>query len=557
MLIQPFSSTASWFPNVLNRSNSSTYFPPIVLSKSKQARYEEVIKGSVNDALEEFRQHEQLGNEAQYHQNGRWKSIGQTESVRAYKQTNLDHSTQSVCRIFGSIRSDYRDIMDFFYSDTCANLHRLEQILQYRVDDARVLLNIKTRSPTDGIEAPMYFGIKWVASQQVSNLPRLNHCYLEYMGFTTDNRNRTVGFLATLPLKLPYYSADNKRSKSRRVQARNVFLFREHSPNTTELFSTVSVDFGNNDAYSTRYFTRLIKIFSNFSRFTDSKQFSQRPLVERQNWVPDSERKSCLICQRNFRPTRHRHHCRLCGEVFCSKCLVVRSVPKNRDDTSMVHRKFCKVCVTEVRSKRKSDMSMLPRQVVTLGQSSVFHPIGGNSQAVSRRRDSEASESFDDFEALMSEPPCLRSKTEISFCGHNRETSARYLLSQTALPCKQTRFEGNEKNGRFGGSMLAVGSSFNIEDDCVSIMSSSTVSNISSETSYDEAEVVYIDTKDMKPVKFGSSNAKSRCLLQGTTPQGGWLQSNLARKSSLYEIDRSLQEQHAILEEMTRAASNF
>nr|CCA26956.1 conserved hypothetical protein [Albugo laibachii Nc14] len=549
-------SAVSWFPSVLDRSHSSTYFPPIVLSKSKQARYEEIIRDAVNDALEEFRQHDQLGNEAQYRGNCRWKSIGQTKSVRAYKQANHDHSTMSTCRIFGSVRYDYRDIMDFFYSDKSADLLQLEQILQYRVSDARVLFNIKTRSRACGIDTPTYFGIKWVASQQVSNLPRFNHCYLEYMGFARDHKNRNVGFLATLPLKLPYYSADNKKCNSRRVQARNVFLFREHSRNTTELFSTASVDLGNNDAFSTRYFTRIINIFSNFSRYTDSKHFSQRPLVERQNWVPDSERKCCLICQRHFRPTRHRHHCRLCGEVFCSKCLVVRSVPKNREDTSMVHRKFCKVCVTEVRSKRRNDLCMVPGQGVALGRSDKFHSVDAYSFIASRRRDRETSEPFDEFEAVMSEPQRLRSVIEIPFCGRHTKTGSRSLFSQSKLSSKQTLYEEDESNERFTGSFLSTGASCKGVDDCVSVMSSSTVSNVSSGTSYDEAEVICIDTRDMKPVKLRGSDAKSRHLSHGTTRR--WVSARSLRKSSsLYAIDRSLQKQHAILEELTRAASKF
>lgn len=38
-------------------------------------------------------------------------------------------------------------------------------------------------------------------------------------------------------------------------------------------------------------------------------------------WLPDSHASDCLSCHMPFRPfTRLRHHCRLCGKIFCSAC---------------------------------------------------------------------------------------------------------------------------------------------------------------------------------------------------------------------------------------------
>ena len=37
-------------------------------------------------------------------------------------------------------------------------------------------------------------------------------------------------------------------------------------------------------------------------------------------WMPDSTGKDCYECRGRFTLTRRRHHCRLCGQIFCSKC---------------------------------------------------------------------------------------------------------------------------------------------------------------------------------------------------------------------------------------------
>ena len=37
-------------------------------------------------------------------------------------------------------------------------------------------------------------------------------------------------------------------------------------------------------------------------------------------WVPDSQAKTCRDCRLPFNLVRRRHHCRACGQVFCSEC---------------------------------------------------------------------------------------------------------------------------------------------------------------------------------------------------------------------------------------------
>ncbi|XP_017482911.1 PREDICTED: putative 1-phosphatidylinositol 3-phosphate 5-kinase [Rhagoletis zephyria] len=37
-------------------------------------------------------------------------------------------------------------------------------------------------------------------------------------------------------------------------------------------------------------------------------------------WMPDSKAKECYDCAHKFSTFRRKHHCRLCGQIFCSKC---------------------------------------------------------------------------------------------------------------------------------------------------------------------------------------------------------------------------------------------
>lgn len=40
--------------------------------------------------------------------------------------------------------------------------------------------------------------------------------------------------------------------------------------------------------------------------------------------MPDSSGRECYECQERFTAFRRRHHCRLCGQIFCSKCCGVQ-----------------------------------------------------------------------------------------------------------------------------------------------------------------------------------------------------------------------------------------
>ncbi|KAJ1398777.1 hypothetical protein B484DRAFT_300550, partial [Ochromonadaceae sp. CCMP2298] len=39
-----------------------------------------------------------------------------------------------------------------------------------------------------------------------------------------------------------------------------------------------------------------------------------------QFWMPDRFCKVCYGCEEAFTMYRRRHHCRMCGQIFCNSC---------------------------------------------------------------------------------------------------------------------------------------------------------------------------------------------------------------------------------------------
>jgi len=37
-------------------------------------------------------------------------------------------------------------------------------------------------------------------------------------------------------------------------------------------------------------------------------------------WIPDARVRNCMACGSGFNMLRRKHHCRSCGQIFCSAC---------------------------------------------------------------------------------------------------------------------------------------------------------------------------------------------------------------------------------------------
>ncbi|XP_063879868.1 1-phosphatidylinositol 3-phosphate 5-kinase-like isoform X3 [Scylla paramamosain] len=62
--------------------------------------------------------------------------------------------------------------------------------------------------------------------------------------------------------------------------------------------------------------TRIRNILDN--RGSTPQQYKDSDF--KQYWLPDSVSRECYECEEKFTTFRRRHHCRVCGQIFCSRC---------------------------------------------------------------------------------------------------------------------------------------------------------------------------------------------------------------------------------------------
>ncbi|GAB4849986.1 hypothetical protein Ancab_029285 [Ancistrocladus abbreviatus] len=71
---------------------------------------------------------------------------------------------------------------------------------------------------------------------------------------------------------------------------------------------------------------------------------SEQNNVSRDFWMPDHSCRVCYECDSQFTVFNRRHHCRLCGRVFCAKC-TANSVPAPAGDSGNVWEEWEKIRV--------------------------------------------------------------------------------------------------------------------------------------------------------------------------------------------------------------------
>lgn len=81
----------------------------------------------------------------------------------------------------------------------------------------------------------------------------------------------------------------------------------------------------------------------------------------RQYWMPDSNSKECYECGEKFTALRRRHHCRICGQIFCTKCCNQEIDGKTIDQNNRGYVRACNYChkiVMSYISDRNNDTNL-------------------------------------------------------------------------------------------------------------------------------------------------------------------------------------------------------
>lgn len=416
------------------------YFPALDLSEVQIARYEWQMREIVQSALVEYNLHEVSEPLASH--GSAWTVAAAADGLTTIRPTAAGTKANEL-RIFGRTNGDYRNFIDFFYSETSKQLFEWNQIMFGNTVDAAVLANIHTAASH---RPHTYMGVKWVCLQPSSFSRKRDHCFLEYMIYTKDLKGRDVGVRVTLPLDIPECPPLPGQLKTARIKMHIVSIARPADDNSsaTQLFMMCENDLAGFRVPKV-FLKKIMSTLASMTLLADSKRLSMVSFASPREWVKKSSRRSCRICSRAFHATRRRRHCRLCGDVFCPTCVVEREAPvvdsahRLRTDFQAVKTRFCKMCVANM---RMSDMAGLASSEALTASSSEKGEISnrslGGSSSVTNIEDSGADDSefdgseFDGSEFEGSEvDESEDGKDEHFSIGLDDESAAGHLAAKT------------------------------------------------------------------------------------------------------------------------------
>ncbi|KAG1691982.1 hypothetical protein DVH05_025961 [Phytophthora capsici] len=342
----------------LSRNDAKTFplpddfFPEIKLTDEQVLKFEKQVEKIVRNALAEYERHEAKGAYPIY--SSPWVPVGSEGPLTAIRKETPAGLSHSEFRLYGSIQGNYQNVMDFYYAETSQELFEWNQFMYGYAVDAVVLKNIHTKSSGKAHE---YMGIKWTCLQPSAFGRKRDNCFLEYLAYTKDELGRNVGVRVTLPVEIEECPDLYRSLRIKRVMTHNVLIVRpaSSSSESTQLFMMSENDFAGLPV-SAKNFKKFMRIYNDMSLFVDSKHILKRGMVCRTNWVPNHLRKACTTCELPFNAaTRRRYHCRLCGDIFCHHCVIVRNVPRDYGENTMsrifqvAKTHFCKACVSTAR----------------------------------------------------------------------------------------------------------------------------------------------------------------------------------------------------------------
>ncbi|KAF4316741.1 hypothetical protein BBI17_007343 [Phytophthora kernoviae] len=110
----------------------------------------------------------------------------------------------------------------------------------------------------------------------------------------------------------------------------------------------------------------------------------ESPYLTSENWV--KSRKNCCVCQGSFTISRRKHHCRLCGDVTCSKCSDVHQIKLGKAGKCPF--RICVNCVGGMDDTQRQSRGRMNQMRVPSTSQPPRTPVNGANAALRGRNDS-------------------------------------------------------------------------------------------------------------------------------------------------------------------------
>nr|CCA20284.1 conserved hypothetical protein [Albugo laibachii Nc14] len=350
------------------------HFPKVDLNEQLLDAFHKEVTATLHQTLQFWQQY--CIEKSQYFvHHAPWKVCAKVNNLRCYKRSHSAQST-NLYHLIGQIDGWYRDVMQFFHTESREEFIGVQKILNTSLKDAAILKNIIDAESPDVDGSIVYMGIRWALYESFATRLRVDACVLECIGFSIDGAGGEFGYRIIIPVQIPECPVfTHTRHKVLRMCTKSVELFMPSvsgSHNKTNVFAMVQSD-QETDGIPRFHQRRYLKNLDRIAEHWAGLQLSKRKVVNKLDVARISRcNSSCSNCRRTFKQAVSSPHvCGLCGEILCRSCIVLRAVAvrgsKYTSDTKPLVKlqslwrnlfvskvKLCRSCVETLRKDRLS-----------------------------------------------------------------------------------------------------------------------------------------------------------------------------------------------------------
>ena len=152
--------------------------------------------------------------------------------------------------------------------------------------------------------------------------------------------------VTAIPVRTPSYKRNNTASNS--IYGSKVGHLRGRSKDLDDTASLHSLSSSLTASFSKNFLSGFYK------NKNSRRRKEQIALLPQQYWMKDENCKECFSCGKNFNTFRRKHHCRLCGQIFCNNCTLLISAEKFGYEGKL---RICESCMEHFENDYYEDSS--------------------------------------------------------------------------------------------------------------------------------------------------------------------------------------------------------
>lgn len=284
-----------------------------------------------------------------------WQYVTTKNDIKFFKKKSSDGKEYSINAIT-KISAGLDEVMDALYCKSTETYSALmSQLFDENLAKCVVMKDCPPRMDSSG-SFRENCGIKYLAFKPFSTMGKArDYCFIDYSAVReaeqTDAKKKSadrIGIQLSYSVQRPECPDYAKSHKMERgtLRSSGYVVYPTSKEGVVEVIFCWSVR--DTKTISRTYKKSILNIVQSICRLESALialRRSRSGFLKPKTWIDDKDRHACFICEESFTTFRRRHHCRICGDITCSKCSTITDAKADNTDGEKSQVRACNQCM--------------------------------------------------------------------------------------------------------------------------------------------------------------------------------------------------------------------